>query len=83
MTAEEVAAMEMNKGPDGDVNDKENVQTPVKTNQGSTNSASKRKGAPGVQLKATPAKKAKTGAPVRTSTSEEDDEEEDDAEDDG
>ncbi|KAF2106635.1 CCAAT-binding transcription factor (CBF-B/NF-YA) subunit B-domain-containing protein [Lophiotrema nucula] len=83
LTAEEVAQMEMNKGPDGDGNDKENLQTPVKANQGSTNSASKRKAAPGGQLKATPAKKAKTGAPVRTSTSEEEDEDEDDAEDDG
>ena len=82
MTAEEVAAMDMNKGPDGDGNDKENVQTPVKVNHGSTNSASKRKTAPG-QLKATPAKKAKTGAPARNSTSDEDDDEEDDVEDDG
>ncbi|KAF2707696.1 hypothetical protein K504DRAFT_503923 [Pleomassaria siparia CBS 279.74] len=82
LTADEVAAMDAQKGPDGlDDGNKENSHTPAKAQPGS---GSKRK-AP-AQLKGTPSiKKNKTGVHVqRHSTSEEDDEEDDDdADDDG
>lgn len=87
LTADEVAAMEANKGMPGEGEDgnKENAQTPAKATSAQASLGSKRK-APSAQLKGTPSnKKNKTGAQVqRHSTSEEDeDDDEDDADDDG
>ncbi|KAF2465038.1 uncharacterized protein BDR25DRAFT_92356 [Lindgomyces ingoldianus] len=86
LTADEVAAMEANKGGPGEEDgNKENANTPAKATQAQPSSGSKRKAA-SAQLKGTPSnKKTKTGAPVqRPSTSEDDDEEDDDdADDDG
>ncbi|KAF2785653.1 hypothetical protein K505DRAFT_368940 [Melanomma pulvis-pyrius CBS 109.77] len=87
LTADEVAAMDAAKGPDGmgdDGNNKENAHTPAKVPQPQSGSGSKRKAT--AQLKGTPSnKKNKTGALLqRPSTSEEDDEDDDDdADDDG
>jgi nuclear transcription factor Y alpha len=76
LTAEEVAAMEQNKGSDPigeDGGNKENANAPSKA-------APKRKASQAV-LRGTPHKKNKSLQ--RTSTSEEDDDEDDDADDDG
>ncbi len=80
LTAEEVAAMDAQKG-EGEEGNKENASLPAKAAAGS---GPKRK-ASTTQLKGTPnIKKSKAGAAQRQSTSEEDEEdEEDDAEDDG
>lgn len=80
LTAEEVAAMENQKGGGGEDGNKENAETPAKATQAQNSSATKRKSAPG----GTPAaKKAKTMMPAPgPSTSEEEDEDEDDADDD-
>lgn len=88
LTADEVAAMDAQKGGSiegDDGNNKENAHTPAKATSVQASSGSKRKAAP-AQLKGTPSnKKSKTGAALqRPSTSEEDeDEDEDDADDDG
>lgn len=85
LTADEVAAMEANKGgPLGegdDGNNKENANTPTKPNQGQAGSGLKRKAASN-QIKGTPSKKAKTaGPPAHTPSDEslEDDDDDDDA----
>ncbi|KAF2874875.1 CCAAT-binding transcription factor (CBF-B/NF-YA) subunit B-domain-containing protein [Massariosphaeria phaeospora] len=81
LTADEVAAMEANKGGDGEDGNKENAQTPAKAPHAHASSGSKRKAT--AHLKATPLKKAKTGGQVeRPTSSEEDDEDDDDADDD-
>lgn len=81
LTAEEVAAMDAQKGGEGEDGNKENASLPVKV---ATSAGPKRK-ASSTQLKGTPNnKKGKAGAAQRQSTSEEeDDEEDDDVEDDG
>jgi nuclear transcription factor Y alpha len=80
LTAEEVAAMDAQKGGDEGEGNKENDSLPPKPSAAS--SGPKRK-ASTTQLKGTPnIKKNKAGAVQRQSTSEEDEDEEDD-EDDG
>lgn len=81
LTAEEVAAMDAQKGGDGEDGNKENASLPVKS---ATSVGPKRK-ASSTQLKGTPNnKKGKAGATQRQSTSEEEeDEDDDDVEDDG
>jgi nuclear transcription factor Y, alpha len=83
LTAEEVAAMEREKGPgmEGDGANKENGGTPAKvSNPSSTNSAQKRKAGAVTQSKSgTPAKKPKlsgSSAPLQRQSSDEDEEEE-------
>lgn len=81
LTAEEVAAMDAQKGGEGEDGNKENDSLPIKA---PTSSGPKRK-ASTTQLKGTPNnKKNKAGVAQRQSTSEEEeDEEDDDVEDDG
>ena len=79
LTAEEVAAMDAQKGGEGEEGNKENASIPTKAAAGPKRKAST------TQLKGTPNnKKNKAGAAQRSSLSEEDEEDEDeDAEDDG
>jgi len=81
LTAEEVAAMDAQKGGEGEDGNKENASLPPKA---PTSSGPKRK-ASTTHLRGTPTtKKTKAGAVQRQSTSEEDeDDEDDDVEDDG
>ncbi|KAF2035968.1 hypothetical protein EK21DRAFT_53142 [Setomelanomma holmii] len=80
LTAEEVAAMDAQKGGEEGEGNKENDSNPAKA---PASSGPKRK-ASSTQLKGTPnIKKNKAGAVQRQSTSEEDEDEEEDDEDDG
>lgn len=80
LTAEEVAAMDAQKGGEGEDGNKENASIPGKP---AASSGPKRK-ASTTQLKGTPNNKKNKAGTARQSTSEEDeDEDEDDGEDDG